>query len=93
MGVSTKFFLVGVLLLVVGLGVGYWYGTLKVKISYQTGYDQALADAKTTQEEVGKKAAEEAAKAANPFQVANPLEGVKANPFSDAQKALNPFAE
>jgi hypothetical protein len=93
MGASTKILLVGVLLLVVGLGLGYWYGTLKVKVSYQLGYDQAIADAKATQEEVAKKAAEEAAKAANPFQAANPLEGVKANPFSEAQKALNPFAQ
>ena len=79
---------IGAVLLVVGLGLGYWIGSG----SYQKGYDKAVADAKAAQEESAQKAGEEAAKAANPFQAVNPLEGVTANPFEKAQKALNPFA-
>lgn len=82
----NKNILVLIVVAVVGLGLGYWYGNA-------TGYDRAIADVKSTQESVAQKAGEEAAKAANPFQAANPLEGVEANPFKDAQKALNPFAE
>lgn len=81
---------VGVVLLIVGLALGYWYGTTRAAT---TAYDKAVADIKAQQEEVAKKAGEEAAKTANPFKVENPLEGVEANPFSDAKKALNPFAE
>lgn len=75
--------------LIVGFGVGYWYGGSK---SYDKGYETAITDIKAQQEEAAKKAAEEAAKTANPFQVSNPLEGVKANPFDKAKKILNPFA-
>lgn len=64
--------------------MGYWYGDKK-------GYTRAEADLKKVQEEAGNRAAEEAAKAANPFQAANPLEGVEANPFEKAKGILNPF--
>lgn len=72
------------LVLLVGLGLGYWYGN-------QSGYQKAQTDIKTQQEELVKKAAEEATKAANPFKAVNPLEKVETNPFEKAQKALNPF--
>ena len=81
---------VGVVLLIAGLAIGYWFGTTRAA---KNAYDKAVADIKAQQEEVAKKAGEEAAKTANPFKVENPLEGVKADPFSDAKKALNPFAE
>lgn len=82
--------IIGVALLVAGLVGGYLYGS---KSAFQSAYDRAVADIKSQQELAAKKASEEAAKAANPFKVENPLEGVEANPFSKAQKALNPFAE
>lgn len=89
-GETTKNpWVIGAVLLVVGLGLGYWIGSG----AYQKGYDKAVADAKAAQEEAAQKAGEEAAKAANPFQAANPLEGVTANPFEKAKKALNPFAQ
>ncbi len=71
---------------VIGLGGGYLLGQ-------KIGYANAIADAKALKEEVVKKAAEDVAKATNPFQATNPLEGVTANPFQDAAKKLNPFAE
>lgn len=70
--------------LVGGVVVGYWYG-------HQKGYTRAEADIKKVQEEAAKKAADDAAKAANPFQAANPLEGVEANPFEKTKSILNPF--
>ena len=73
-----------VIILVVGLVVGYWYGD-------QKGYARAESDIKRVQEEAAKKAAEDAAKAANPFQASNPLEGVEANPFEKTKSILNPF--
>lgn len=74
--------------LAIGLGLGYAWGKGK---GYKVGYDKAIVDTKATQEALAKKAAEEAAAAANPFKVANPLEGVEANPFEETAKKLNPF--
>ncbi len=74
--------------LFVSLSLGYAWGKSK---GYKVGYDAAIVDAKATQEALAKKAAEEAAAAANPFKVANPLEGVEANPFQETAKKLNPF--
>lgn len=72
--------------------VGYISGSV---MSYykgsSAGYQKAQDDAKKLQEAAAQKAAEDAAKAANPFQVANPLENVEANPFEKAKKILNPF--
>ena len=69
----------------VGLFVaGFFYGD-------QRGYGRAKAEIKKVQEEAATKAAEEASKAANPFQAVNLLEGVESNPFEKAKKALNPF--
>lgn len=64
--------------------VGWWIGSSQ-------GYKKAEADIKAVQGEAAKKAAEEAAKAANPFGVANPLGNVEANPFEKTKKILNPF--
>ena len=83
--VIKNIWVIGVALLVAGLVAGYLYGNM-------SAYDKAVADIKSQQELAAKKAAEEAAKATNPFKVENPLEGVEANPFSKAQKALNPFS-
>jgi hypothetical protein len=71
--------------IVVAVGVlGYWAGDWQ-------GYSRSQAEVKKAQEVAGQKAAEDAAKAANPFKVDNPLEGVEANPFEEAKKVLNPF--
>ena len=75
--------LVGVLV-VAAFFVGLWSGQSR-------GYKKAEADIKQVQAEAAKKAAEEAAKAANPFEAANPLGGVEANPFEKTKKILNPF--
>lgn len=80
---------IGIIFLIVGFGIGYWYGG---SVGFDNGYKTAAADIKAQQEEAAKKATEEAAKTANPFQVNNPLEGINANPFEKAKKALNPFA-
>jgi len=82
---ENKSFLVWVLVaLVVGLVGGYWYGDGR-------GYTRAEADIARVQEEAAQKAAEAAAKEANPFQAVNPMEGVDANPFEKAKDILNPF--
>ena len=73
-----------VIVLVGGSVVGFWYGNKK-------GYARAEADIKKVQEEAARKASSDAAKAANPFQASNPLEGVNANPFEKAKNILNPF--
>lgn len=72
--------------LVGGLLLGYMQGQ-------KVGYTKAVADAQAAKDEAVKKAGEDVAKATNPFQATNPLEGVTANPFQDAAKKLNPFAE
>lgn len=81
---------VGITTLIVGAIAGYLYGSNN---GYKVGYNKAIADAKATQEALGEKAAEDAASAANPFKVTNPLEGVEANPFDETAKKLNPFAK
>lgn len=82
--------LMGVGVLCAGLLAGYLFGNYRGQAA---GYSKALADTKATQEAVAKNASDAAARAANPFQAANPLEGITANPFADAAKNLNPFAE
>ena len=71
---------VGVVVIVLAYWIGDWQG-----------YARSQAEVKKAQGIAGQKAAEDAAKAANPFKVANPLEGVDANPFEEAKKVLNPF--
>ncbi len=93
---QKKFLIIAFLVLVVGVGAGYLFGQ---KSGYsggyakgdETGYARAQADVKKLEEEAAKKAAAEVTKAANPFQVSNPLEGVESNPFQKAKKVLNPF--
>jgi len=71
--------------IVVAVGVlGYWVGDWQ-------GYSRSQNDVKKAQEVAAQKAAEDAAKAANPFKATNPLEGVESNPFEEAKKVLNPF--
>lgn len=85
---KSKAVLALVAVLAVGLLGGYFYGSDR---SYDKGYASAEADAKKLQEVAAAKAAEEAAKAANPFASANPLESIEANPFEKTKKVLNPF--
>ena len=79
---------VGIIVVVI---VGVIAGVLGYSGGQKAGYDKAVADLKAQQEALAQTALEEAAKAANPFQAANPLEGVELNPFEKAKKALNPF--
>ncbi|OGN31515.1 MAG: hypothetical protein A3I92_00530 [Candidatus Yanofskybacteria bacterium RIFCSPLOWO2_02_FULL_43_10b] len=70
--------------LVIGLVGGYYFGD-------NQGFKRAEANLKKIQEEAADKAAAAAAKAANPFQAANPLEGVQDDPFAKTKSILNPF--
>lgn len=81
---KSKLWTWAIVALVVGLVGGYWFGD-------SSGYRRAQADVKKLQEEAANKAAGDAAKAANPFQAVNPLEGVEANPFEKTKNLLNPF--
>ena len=75
---------------VVGLA-GYGVYVYGQKAGYNTGYQKAQADVKAQQEALAQKAAEEAAKAANPFQATdNPLQNV-ADPLEKTKNILNPF--
>ena len=87
---SPLTFLTGksVLIVIVLIGIAFWIGRSG---GYTSGYAQAQTDAKALQEETARKAAEDVAKSANPFQAVNPLEGVEANPFEKVKKVLNPF--
>lgn len=76
--------IIAAVVLIVGLAAGYYYGQ-------QKGYQKAENDIKKLDEAAAKKATDEAAKAANPFQAVNPLQGVEANPFQKIKKVLNPF--
>ncbi len=98
MNFGNKAWVVGAAALIVGLGLGYWFGAAQgslkgEKVGYDSGYQKALADTKATQEAVARNATDAAAKAANPFQKQNPLQGVTANPFQQAAQKLNPFAK
>ena len=76
-----------VIILALIIVLGFWYAGKR----YDQGYEAAIADIKAQQEEAGNKAAQTASDEANPFKVANPLQGVEANPFEKAKKTLNPF--
>lgn len=80
--------IIAAVMLIIGAGAGYFTGS---KLGFSKGYAKAETDLKAVQEEAAKKAADEAAKAANPFQVANPLDNVDTNPFEKVKKILNPF--
>lgn len=77
-----------IVIAIILIGLAFWLGRSN---GYSAGYTQAQTDAKALQEESVRKASEEAAKSANPFQAVNPLEGVEANPFEKVKKVLNPF--
>lgn len=79
--VNTKMW--WIVVIVVGV-LAYWVGDWQ-------GYGRSQTDVKKAQEVAAQKAADDAAKAANPFKAANPLEGVESNPFEQAKKVLNPF--
>lgn len=81
-----KWVKIGIIGLII-VGVGFWYSSMV----YNKGYQTAIADIRAQQEEAGNRAAEAATDEANPFKVANPLQGVEANPFEKAKKTLNPF--
>lgn len=73
-------------LIVVGGAIWFAY-----KSGFDAGYGKAEADAESVRDESARRAAEEAAKSANPFQAVNPLSGIEANPFEKTKKILNPF--
>lgn len=81
-----------VVALIIGGFGGYMMGQ---RVGYSkgdaAGYKRAEADIKNTESLAAAKAAEDSAKAANPFQTTNPLQGVESNPFEKAKKVLNPF--
>lgn len=77
-----------IIAVIVLASLAFWLGRSG---GYSAGYAQAQADVKALQEETARKAADEAAKATNPFQAVNPLEGVEANPFEKVKRVLNPF--
>jgi len=83
--------LITIVLLVVVLGGAYWYGSVQYKKGVADGKVAAQTDIEAQQKEMAAKAGDDAAKAANPFKVANPLEGVSSNPFEEAKNTLNPF--
>lgn len=85
---QTKVLAMAIIALLAGGVAGYWYGGSS---GYERGYKQAETDIKAIEQASAQKAADETAKAANPFQAVNPLEGVEANPFEKAKKVLNPF--
>lgn len=80
---NNKWWKLAIVFIAVG-ALGYWVGD-------RMGYSRSQTEVKKAQELAGQKAAEDAAKAANPFQATNPLEGVETNPFEEAKKVLNPF--
>jgi len=86
---KNKWIIWVIVLIIIIIGGGWWYSDFQ----YKKGQVDAMADIDAQQEKLAKTAAEAATDAANPFQIENPLEGVGVNPFEDAKKALNPFAE
>lgn len=85
---QSKLIIVAIIALLIGGLAGYWLGGSN---GYERGYTKAETDIKAIEQASAQKATDEAAKAANPFQAVNPLEGVEANPFEKAKKVLNPF--
>lgn len=91
MNTKNNVWVFAALALVIGLGLGYWFGGAKATSAYNDGYAKALSEAQAVQDAAAARSAEVAAEAANPFQAVNPLEGVTANPFERAKQILNPF--
>ena len=77
------------LVLLVVLAVGYF----GYSGGYKSGYAQAQADIKTSQDALARQATEQAATAANHFKAtSNPLSGV-ADPLAKTKSILNPFSK
>lgn len=81
-----------VAVIIFAFGIGYYVGR---DTGYATGViagrDKALAEFKSSQEALAQQAAQDAAKASNPFQTnTNPLQGV-ADPLQKTKQVLNPF--
>ncbi len=89
---NAKLIVIAAIAIAIGAISGYGYGQ---KTGYARGtgdgYQRAQGDFKNLQAAAAQKAAQEAAKTANPFQTANPLQNVTTNPFEKTQKILNPF--
>ena len=81
-----------VVVIIVAVGIGYYVGkSTGYAAGVVVGQENALAEFKSSQEALAQKAAQDAAKAANPFQTnSNPLEGV-ADPLQKTKQVLNPF--
>lgn len=77
-----------VIMFLIIVGGAIWFAYTS---GYDVGYGKAEADAASVRDEAARRAAEEAAKSANPFQAVNPLSGIEANPFEKTRKILNPF--
>jgi len=89
---KRKMFLLSLAALIVGVAAGYSYGnSAGYTRGDSAGFARAQDEIKKIQEAAAEKAAQEAAKAANPFQTANPLQSVETNPFEKTKKVLNPF--
>ena len=56
-------------------------------------YFRSLPSAPKVEEAAAQKAAEDVAKAENPFSADNPLVNVETNPFGKVKKVLNPFEQ
>ena len=82
---NKNFSAVSIVLLVVGAIGGYWYGSSK---SYDKGYQAAVTDVKATNRKCRPTKRRKKYQSTNPFQVSNPLEGVKANPFDKVKTLL-----
>ena len=86
-GTHTSWVVYVAVAFLIGLGIGYWYGTVAGK---EQGRAALLAEQEVATEEAKKKAQEEIIQAANPFETQNPLESGYENPF---KQQVNPFAE
>lgn len=75
---------VGILLLVIGVAAGYWFG-------YPKGFNARVAQEKAEQKAREEALIAEAAKAVNPFEntATNPFEETPANPYQNIK--INPF--
>lgn len=56
-------------------------------------YSRSGESAPKAEEAAAQKAAEDVAKAENPFSAENPLVNVETNPFGKVKKVLNPFEQ
>ena len=83
-------------IVLVGVLGGYKYGAEAgfnkgQKEGYDDGYLAAETKLKDLQKKTSDKAIQDAASAANPFSVDNPLGKVESDPFLKVKNVLNPF--